>query len=140
MERLTRNTQKVLQVDDDVGFLEVNKAAVEAAGHQVELAQGMKEALDAVRGRTIDVALLDGLTASPDQGFPLARALRKDERTGHIALLMLTSVNAVIEAKGFLFRLSDVTRTIRGCRSIVFSTNPSSRSCSWGSFERVLGA
>lgn len=101
------NGKKVLLVDDDVDFLEINKTALEAAGFQVVLAHGLKEAVEVVRGHTIDAAVLDVIMASPDEGFHLARTLRKDERTKNVPLLMLTSVNAVNEAKGFLFKLSD---------------------------------
>ena len=102
---MTRKT--ILLVDDDVDFLEVNKTALEAAGFHVLMAHNSKEALKITAKSAIDAAVLDVIMTTPDEGFHLARKLRKDDRTKTIPLLMLTSVNAVNEAKGFLFRLSE---------------------------------
>jgi CheY-like chemotaxis protein len=56
------------------------------------------------------VAVLDVMMTRPDEGFDLARTLRKDARTAGIPLLMLTSVNAANSERGLLFRLSDRDR------------------------------
>jgi len=103
-------TKKILLVDDDVDFLEVNKIALEGAGYVVVTAHSAKEALEVIKGHQIDAAVLDVMMTTPDEGFHLARAMRKEERTKNIPLVMLTSVNAVNESKGFLFRLSDRDR------------------------------
>jgi CheY-like chemotaxis protein len=44
---------------------------------------------------------------TPTEGFLLARAMRQDDRTKGIPLLMLTSVNAENEAQGSSFRFTD---------------------------------
>jgi CheY-like chemotaxis protein len=107
MEACTMANKTVLLVDDDVDFLEVNKMALEAAGYRVLLAHDGAEALKIAADTPVDAAVLDVIMNTADEGFHLARSLRKDVRTKAIPLLMLTSVNAVNEAKGFLFRLSD---------------------------------
>jgi CheY-like chemotaxis protein len=133
-------SKKVLLVDDDVDFLEINKTALETAGYQVVLAHGLKEAIEVVRGHTIDAAVLDVIMSSPDEGFHLARALRKDERTKHVPLLMLTSVNAVNEAKGFLFKLSDRDKDDTWLPVDRFLDKPIKPELLVGTLREVLGA
>lgn len=132
--------KKVLLVDDDVDFLELNKLALEAAGYKVVVAHGLKEALEVSRGHTIDAAVLDVMMSTPDEGFHLARALRKDERTKTVPLLMLTSVNAVNEAKGFLFRLSDRDKDETWLPIDRFLDKPIKPEVLVGTLREVLGA
>jgi len=55
----------------------------------------------------VDVAVLDVMMTTPTEGFLLARALRQDERTKRIPLVMLTSLNTEYEAQGSSFRITD---------------------------------
>jgi CheY-like chemotaxis protein len=102
--------KRILLVDDDVDFLEINKAALVAAGYDVVMAHDSKEGLKLASAGGVDAAILDVMMTTPDEGFELARAMRKNERTARIPLIMLTSVNAVHEAKGQIFRLGDQDR------------------------------
>jgi CheY-like chemotaxis protein len=47
---------------------------------------------------------------TPDEGFVLARDLRKSETTKKMPLIMLTSVNDVNRSQGHKFRFSDKDR------------------------------
>jgi CheY-like chemotaxis protein len=100
----------VLIVDDDIDFLSANKTALEAAGFQVLMAhnsgEGMKLALD----NHVDVAVLDVMMDTPDEGFALARDLRKQDKTKSIPLVMLTSVNEVNRKAGYTFKFTDRDR------------------------------
>jgi CheY-like chemotaxis protein len=100
----------VLIVDDDIDFLSANKTALEAAGFQVLMAhnsgEGMKLALD----NHVDVAVLDVMMDTPDEGFALARDLRKQDKTKGIPLVMLTSVNEVNRKAGYTFKFTDRDR------------------------------
>ena len=102
--------KKILLVDDDVDFLEVNRAALESAGYEVVTAHSAKDAFEVIRRQVVDAAVIDVMMTTPDEGFHLARALRREERTRNIPLIMLTSINAVNEARGLQFRLSDRDR------------------------------
>jgi len=101
------NRKQVLLVDDDADFIEINKIALEKAGFAVKTAHSGKDGLEAAREGNVDAAVLDVIMATPDEGFELARALRKDEKTNRIPLLMLSSINKVSEQRGFVFRISD---------------------------------
>ncbi len=103
-------SRRVLLVDDDVDFLEIHRTALEAAGYEVGTAYNRAEALALTEQSNFDVAVLDVIMTTPNEGFELARDLRKGARTHSMRLLMLTSLNAVNEAKGLLFRFGDQDR------------------------------
>lgn len=100
----------MLLVDDDVDFLEINRTALEAAGYEVAVAHDGKEGFLAATRSTFHIAVLDVVMATPYDGFELARALRQDARTERMPLVMLSSINAVHEGKGALFRFGNRDR------------------------------
>jgi CheY-like chemotaxis protein len=102
---MTKTT--VLLVDDDVDFLQANQTALEAAGFEVRIAHNSGEGLKIARENHIDVAVLDVMMDTPDEGFALAREMRKDEATKGVPLVMLTSINEVNEQAGYTFKFSD---------------------------------
>jgi CheY-like chemotaxis protein len=102
--------KRVLLVDDDVDVQEINRLALRGAGYEVVLAHDRAEAMVAVASETFDLAVLDVIMSKPNDGFELARELRRNPRTAKMPLVMLTSINAVNEAKGLLFRLGDQDR------------------------------
>jgi CheY-like chemotaxis protein len=100
----------VLLVDDDIDFCASNRTALEAAGFRVVVAHNGAEGLKAALRGGIDVAVLDVMMDSPDEGFILARNLRKEPVTRHIPVVMLTSVNEVNRQAGYTFEFSDHDR------------------------------
>jgi CheY-like chemotaxis protein len=101
------NKTTVLLVDDDVDFLCAHKIILEAQGFCVHTAHNGSEGMKVAQANHIDVAVLDVMMNTPDEGFSLARQLRKDEKTKGIALVMLTSVNEVNRGIGNNFTFSD---------------------------------
>jgi two-component system, OmpR family, alkaline phosphatase synthesis response regulator PhoP len=97
----------VLIVDDDVDFLQVNRTVLEAAGFQVLLAHNSGEGMKLAQENHVDVAVLDVMMDTPDEGFVLAREMRKDEKTKNIPLVMLTAINEVNKQAGYTFKFSD---------------------------------
>lgn len=104
------NKITVLLVDDDVDFVFANRTALEAAGYQVLTAHNGIEGLKVARESHVDVAVLDVMMDTPEEGFVLARNLRKDEKTKHIPLVMLTSVNEVNRKAGYPYKFTDQDR------------------------------
>lgn len=100
----------VLLVDDDVDLLDIYRITLEGEGFDVLTAENSDEAMRIATTTPVDVAVLDVMMRTPTEGFLLARALRQDERTSRIPLLMLTSVNAENEAQGYHQRFSDRDR------------------------------
>jgi CheY-like chemotaxis protein len=105
----TPKAAKVLLVDDDVDFVEVNRLALERAGFEVLTAYDGDEGMRRATAESVDVVVLDVMMRSPEEGFELARRLRGDRRTQKLPLVMLTSVNEVNRARG-LFTFSDQDR------------------------------
>jgi CheY-like chemotaxis protein len=104
------DAKTVLLVDDDVDLLEINRITLEAEGFNVLTAENGDQAMRIATTTPVDVAVLDVMMTTPTEGFLLARALRHDDRTKQIPLLMLTSVNAEHEAQGSSFRFTDRDR------------------------------
>jgi len=104
------DTKTVLLVDDDLDLLDINRITLEAEGFDVLTAENGDEAMRIATTTHIDVAVLDVMMTTPTEGFHLARAMRQDDRTKNIPLLMLTSVNAENEAQGSSFRFTDRDR------------------------------
>lgn len=103
-------SKTVLLVDDDPDFTEAYGLALEGAGFRVVVAHDGEEGFrKAWEGRP-DVAVLDVMMRTPNEGFELARRLRREPATAGIPLLMLSSVNAVNAARGESFRFSDKDR------------------------------
>jgi CheY-like chemotaxis protein len=101
------DAKTVLLVDDDIDLLDINRITLEGEGFNVLTAENGEQAMQLATTTHVDVAVLDVMMTTPTEGFLLARALRQDERTKQIPLLMLTSINTEHEAKGSSFRITD---------------------------------
>ncbi len=88
-----RRTPRLLLVDDDNDFLEVNALALKNAGFEVVIAHDGKEGFEKAQAVEVDLAVLDVMMNTPDEGFELARKLRANDSTKNIPLIMLSSVN-----------------------------------------------
>jgi CheY-like chemotaxis protein len=108
-----KTKRSVLLVDDDVDFLAAHTLAFEAAGFEVHVARNGTEAMEVAARVCPDVAVLDVVMDSPDEGFSLARSLRQDVRTRDIRLVVLSSVNEANRQRGLDFRYSDRDRDER---------------------------
>ena len=83
---------KVLLVDDDVDFIDLNKVVLEENGFEVVTAFSSREARDKVRFEQPDLIILDLMMEKHDSGFKFAQELKKDPVYKDIPVLMLTSV------------------------------------------------
>jgi CheY-like chemotaxis protein len=97
----------VLLVDDEVDLLETYKTILEHDGFVVLTATGSADAMKIATANPVNVAVLDVMMETPTEGFELARAMRQNDKTKRIALLMLTSVNTHNEEIGSFVRFSD---------------------------------
>ncbi len=104
------NIYTVLLVDDDIDFVEANKMGLESEGFHVLTAHNSTEALKVAESNDFDVAVLDVMMDTPEEGMVLAREMRKNPRTKNIPLIMLTSLNEVNKAAGYKLRFSDTDR------------------------------
>ncbi len=89
MDKKTR----ILLVDDDVDFIDLNKAVLENHGFDVVCAFSGREGLDKVRFEQPDLIVLDLMMEKHDTGFAFAKALKADPLYKNIPILMLTAVS-----------------------------------------------
>lgn len=101
------DAKTVLLVDDDIDLLAINRITLEGEGFNVLTAENGSQAMEIATTTHVDVAVLDVMMTTPTEGFLLARALRQDERTKRVPLIMLTSLNTEHEAQGSSFRITD---------------------------------
>jgi len=91
---------KVLLVDDDADFINVNKAMLEHRGFEVVTAFSGKEGLGKVRFEQPDLIVLDLMMETHDEGFTVAKALKADPVYQRIPILMVSSA---MEKSGYEF-------------------------------------
>jgi len=89
-----------LLVDDDVDFVDLNRAVLENHGYEVAAAFSSREGLDKVRFEQPDLIVLDLMMEKHDSGFGFAKTLKADPLYKNIPVLLLT---AVAESTGYDF-------------------------------------
>ncbi|MBL8161986.1 MAG: response regulator, partial [Anaerolineae bacterium] len=92
-EHLSRanGARRILVVDDDVGFVQLVQRSLETLGdYTVYRAYDGRQAVTVAREQTPDLLLLD--LAMPDMdGFAVLNALRTDEQTASMPVILLTA-------------------------------------------------
>jgi DNA-binding response OmpR family regulator len=83
---------RILLVDDDVDFIDLNKAVLENNGFDVVVAFTGREGQEKVRFERPDAIVLDLMLEKHDTGFAFAKALKADPLYQSIPILMLTAV------------------------------------------------
>src|SRR6202042_2160698 len=82
----------VLIVDDEEHNRTLLRDPLEARGYVVEEAENGTQALQRIAVRAPDVILLDLMMPKMD-GFEVCRLLRRDPRTAHVPILMITALS-----------------------------------------------
>lgn len=90
------NKKKILVVDDDADFVEINKLVLEKNGYEVTVAYNGKECLEKIDLKKPDLIILDVMMTRKDEGFEVSRDLRNSEQTKNIPILMVTSINDTV--------------------------------------------
>jgi len=85
---------KILLVDNDVDFIDLNKTVLENSGFEVAVAYAGREVMDKVKFEKPDLIVLDLMMEKHDTGFGVARALKADPVYKDIPILMLTAVGS----------------------------------------------
>ncbi len=98
---------RILIVDDDVDVLETGRVVLEREGYEVLLASNRDEGMRMAADKAPDLIILDVMMEVIDDGFVMARELRKQGNT--VPIMMLTSIGA---ATGLKFRKDDVVMPV----------------------------
>ena len=91
--------KKVLLVDDEADFVEINKAALENKGYQVVVAYDGKEALGKALEEKPDVIILDVMMTTKTEGFDVSRKLRRRKEMQDVPIIMLTAIRERMDIK-----------------------------------------
>ena len=84
---------KILIVDDDVDFTEAMKVTLESEAYDVVVANNRVDGLEKAKAEKPDLFILDVMMSTWQDGFELARELKKDSQSVKNApILMLTGV------------------------------------------------
>lgn len=91
---------KILLIDNDIDFIEMNKAVLQHNGYDVFFAYNSQEGYELAKLESPDIIVLDLMMEEHDSGFTLAKKIKKDPTLKDIPILMLT---AVADRTGFNF-------------------------------------
>ncbi len=83
---------KILVVDDDPDFVEIQRMTLEAAGYEVISASSGREALRLLRDEHPDLMLLDVMMSTVTDGLDVSSQLRQDPLTRYLPIVMVTSI------------------------------------------------
>ena len=84
--------KRILIIDDDVDFVDLNKAVLENNGFEVETAFSGREGLDKVQFDAPDLILLDLMLEKHDTVFSFAKSIKADPRYKDIPIMMISAV------------------------------------------------
>lgn len=82
--------ENILIVDDEEDVLELVRYNLDRGGYQVQTASSGEEALTKARKRLPDLIILDLMLPGID-GLEVCRQLKRDAKTDHIPIIMLTA-------------------------------------------------
>jgi DNA-binding response OmpR family regulator len=86
--------KRVYVVDDDKSIVESLSIVLESAGYEVGAQYDDKDVVGNVADFGADLIILDVMFPEDSgAGFKLARALKADERTSRLPILMLSAIN-----------------------------------------------
>jgi len=83
---------KILLVDNDVDFINLNRAVLENNGYEVAAAFSAREGLDKLRVEMPDLIVLDLMMEKHDSGFAFSKSAKADPAFKRIPILLLTAV------------------------------------------------
>jgi CheY-like chemotaxis protein len=85
--------KKVLVVDDDLDLTKAIQAALESQNYAVVTASSKTEGMQKVKTENPNLLILDVMMSTWEDGFELARELKKDPQLKGIQILMLTGIS-----------------------------------------------
>lgn len=83
---------KIVVTDDDPEIRDTLQAMLEARGYAVVTAANREEGMATIQREKPDLAILDVMMATWQDGFEMSRELKKDPELKDIPILMLTGV------------------------------------------------
>lgn len=88
---------KILLVDDDQDFVEINRHLLQKEGYEVVCAFNPTEGMAALKKEKPDLLILDVMMEEADDGFAMAQKIRREKI--ETPIIMLTSVSKILGMK-----------------------------------------
>lgn len=82
----------ILIIDDDPDIVEAMKVVLESRQYRVAVAKNGEDGLKEVRSAKPDLIILDVMMTTMDEGFEVARKIKRDAGLKNIPILMLTAI------------------------------------------------
>jgi CheY-like chemotaxis protein len=83
---------KILIVDDDVDLTKAMQIILESSDYTVLAVADREEGMERIRADKPDLAILDVMMSTWEDGFEMARELKKDPELKNMPVLILTAV------------------------------------------------
>ena len=84
---------KILIVDDDLDLIKALKVTLESENYSVVTASDRTEGMEKIKAERPDLIILDVMMATWEDGFEMARELKKDSQSNkNTPILMMTGV------------------------------------------------
>ena len=100
--------KKILIVDDDADLSKATQAVLESEQYIVVTAANKSEGMEKIKTEQPDLIILDVMMDTWEDGFEMARELKKNDEYREISILMLTGVK---EKTGIEFKSSAGDKT-----------------------------
>ncbi|MDZ7815528.1 MAG: response regulator [Planctomycetota bacterium] len=83
---------RIVMIDDDPDFLEIQKGVLESQGHTVVTVDNSKEAVEKTRETNPDLVIVDLMMEEEDTGFSLCYQFKKGATGKKLPVIMVTGV------------------------------------------------
>ena len=90
----THQSPRILLIDDDVDFLEVNTCLLEYQGYHVVSFSNPQRALEQMTREPPDLVVTDLMMSQFDSGFSVAKQIKENPRLAHIPVIIVTAVSS----------------------------------------------
>jgi len=86
---------KILLVDDDQDFVSATQANLEGENYTVITANDRTEGMEKIKSEKPDLAIFDVMMTTWEDGFEMAREVKKDPELKNTPILMLTAIKNI---------------------------------------------
>ena len=85
--------KRILIIEDDADLVAALQTALESAGYAVDSAANAKEAWERVRKARPDLAIVDIMLDTVDEGIQIVYQFRRDRKLRDMPIITLTAIN-----------------------------------------------
>jgi DNA-binding response OmpR family regulator len=91
---MAREAPVIMMVDDDLDFLDMNRAVLQGKGYKVLCFSDAHTAFEEMGRARPHLVVTDLVMKTLDSGFSLARQIRGDERFNEVPIIIVTAIGS----------------------------------------------